>query len=147
MFTIVFLHVGASTCIATWCRGVVCDHVTDQLELPYSTLFSWFVTLLSLMSYIRVSWCSWWSRQSHTLKVSGSSPDEANLCSSNKSHLLVVLEYWNKRFSPQTPFKKRIEPSVHMWPALRELTWLAFTLTFIVWSSLCDFCYFVITWL
>ena len=27
----------------------------------------------------KVSWCSWLSRQSNTLKVSGSSPGEANL--------------------------------------------------------------------
>ena len=90
---------------------------------------------LRLLSCNKVSWCSWWSRQSNTLKVSGSSPDEANLCCSYKSHRLVVLEYWNQRFTPQTSFKK-IHPSPHMAPTLCEFTQLSFIRSCIMWRSL-----------
>ena len=115
----------------------------------YSTLF-YFLKCemrLTLLSCNKVSWCSWSSRQSNTLKVSGSSPDEANLWFSSKSHLSVVLlEHWNQRFTPQTSFKKS-HTSPHMRPTLCEFTQLPFIRTCIVWPTLREFVdHITLTW-
>ena len=43
-----------------------------SLEIMYR-----YINMVSFDGGIRVSWCSWLSRQSNTLKVSGSSPGDA----------------------------------------------------------------------
>ena len=50
-----------------------------RVELLATTNHDYYVNINFKHLNSKVSWCSWLSRQSNTLKVSGSSPGEANL--------------------------------------------------------------------
>ena len=114
---------------------ISCEMLHFLLRMfSYSTLFYFltFDTDLTLLWCNEVSWCSWSSRQSNTLKASGSSPDEANLCFSSKSHRSVHGCFSGILKSTCHSSFKKFHPSPHMPPTLCEFTQLPFIRTSIV---------------
>ena len=83
-----------------------------RVELLATTNHDYYVNINFKHLNSEVSWCSWLSRQSNTLKVSGSSPGEANIFSYffplRKNYL--PIRAWNSHSATETKNKNLFSP-------------------------------------